>query len=342
MPRAVTGDDGGVMAKPSQPPTTKARLFDADRSDRVVELDATAVAAIEDRQLLWVDTQVDADSKEGGHLLDLLPFDKDAVKRMWAAAPSPRLTVHGHYFLARVVVLRHHARRDESVVLDLAVARNVVLTSHSESVDFLDELDRRITGDTTLGEIDSTDFATVLMDGLVTSYLELTDGILAEVDRLDGEALKGTGRGDLLGDLVDLRHRIAAVRRALVAHRSVIAGMASADFQVIAGSDAAPRWSALTERFEGAIGAIDSAREALLGTFDIHMSRTAQRTNDVVKTLTVVSVLLLPAGVIAGFMGMNIKAPYSNDDPTIFWIVVALIILVAGSTLVVLRLRKWL
>ena len=330
------------MVKPSQSSATKARLFDADRSDRAVELDAATVASIKDRQLLWVDTGVDGDSKEGGNLLDLLPFEREAVERMWASAPAPRLAIHGDYFLARVVVLREKGRRDERVVLDLAAGKNVVLTAHAEPVAFLDELDRRITEDTTLGEIDSTDFATVLMDGMVTSYLELTDGILAEVDRLDGEALKGTSRGDLLGDLVAIRHRIAAVRRALVAHRSVIAAMASADFQVIAGADAAPQLAALTERFEGAIGAIDSAREALLGTFDIHMSRTAQRTNDVVKILTVVSVLLLPAGVIAGFMGMNIKAPYSNDDPTIFWIVVAVIILVAGLTLVLLRARKWL
>lgn len=330
------------MAKPSKEPETKARLFDADRSDRVIELDAKAVASVKDRQLLWIDTGLGGETPDHERFLDMLPFDRDAVERMWASAPAPRLTVHGDYFLARLVVLRHEGPRDERVVLDLAAGKNVVLTAHRETVDFLTELDDRITADTTLGEIDTTAFATVLIDGIVTSYFELTDGILAEVDRLDTEALRGIGKRDLLGELVELRHRIAGVRRALVAHRSVIAAMASADFQLIAGPDAAPRLEALTERFDGAIGAIDSAREALLGTFDIHMSRTAQRTNDVVKILTVASVLLLPAGVIAGFMGMNIKAPYSNDDPTIFWIVVALIILVAGLTLVLLRVRKWL
>ena len=50
----------------------------------------------------------------------------------------------------------------------------------------------------------------------------------------------------------------------------------------------------------------------------------------------------VPTTVIAGFMGMNIKAPYSNDDPTIFWIVLALIGAIAVGTLVVLRLRRWL
>ena len=329
------------MPKQSQSLTTKARLFDADRSDKEIKLSSKAVASIGDRQLLWVDALLGSES-ESAPLLDLLPFERDVVERMLALPPSPRLSVHGDYFLARVVVLRERAGRDESVVLDLAVGKNVVLTAHREPVEFLAELNERVKGDTTLGEIDSTDFATVLLDGLVTSYLELTDEILAEVDRLDGEALKATGRRDLLADLVALRHRIAAVRRALVAHRTVISAMAGADFQVITGADAAPRFVALTERFDGAIGAIDTAREALLGTFDIHMSRTAQRTNDTVKILTIVSVLLLPTGVIAGFMGMNIKAPYSNDDPTIFWFVVVGIAFVAALTVLALRIRKWL
>lgn len=56
----------------------------------------------------------------------------------------------------------------------------------------------------------------------------------------------------------------------------------------------------------------------------------------------VVSALLLPTTVIAGFMRMNIKAPYSNDHPLIFWVVLSAIGCIAIATLVVLRLRRWL
>ena len=47
----------------------------------------------------------------------------------------------------------------------------------------------------------------------------------------------------------------------------------------------------------------------LIGTFDVHMTRTAQRTNDIVRVLTWTSVILLPAVVLAGIMGMNFKVP---------------------------------
>ena len=329
------------MTKQAQSVTTKARLFDADRSDKVIELTSKTVRSVGDRQLLWVDALLDTEA-DSHPFLKWLPFDTEVVERMWAGAADPRLSMHGDYFLVRVVVLSEQKRRDERIVLDLAVGKNVVLTAHREPLEFLADLDDRIRGDTTLGEIDATDFATVVMEEFITSYQEVTDSILAEVDRLDGEALKSTGRQDLLATLVALRHRIAIVRRVLVAHRTVISSMAGADFGVITGSEAGPRFKAVTDRFEGAISGIDSAREALLGTFDIHMSRTAQRTNDAMKVLTIVTVLLLPTGVLAGFMGMNITAPYSNDDPTIFWFVIVAIILIAALTLFALRLRKWL
>jgi Mg2+ and Co2+ transporter CorA len=60
------------------------------------------------------------------------------------------------------------------------------------------------------------------------------------------------------------------------------------------------------------------------------------------KVLTIVTVLLLPTGVLAGFMGMNIAAPYSTQDPLIFWVVVIAIIVIAALTLYALRVRGWL
>jgi magnesium transporter len=330
--RAPEGPDGSQF---------EARLFDADRTDRKVTFDAKSVESLTDRQLLWIDLPREADAGAAADGLDWLPFERANVERMWAAPLAPKLSLHGEYFLAHLLIVQADGHGDKTTALDLAVARNVVLTAHDGPIAFLAEINERVTVDTSLGEIDSIDFASVVVDGLLTSYLELTDQILARVDELDAEALKSTGRRDLLAEMVQLRHRIAAIRRTLAAHRSVIVGMSGADFGLVTGAADAHGFGATSERFESAIGAIDAAREALLGTFDIHMSRTAQRTNDVMKTLTVVTVLLLPTGAIAGFMGMNEKPPFSNDDPLVFWAVVGLIVVVAIGTLLIFRARRW-
>jgi Mg2+ and Co2+ transporter CorA len=95
------------------------------------------------------------------------------------------------------------------------------------------------------------------------------------------------------------------------------------------------------ERLTRASEAIAHVREMLIGTFDVHMTRTAQRTNDIMRVLTWASVILLPAAVLAGIMGMNFKLDFFAN-PTFFWIVIGFMVLLATSTLLVARWRGWL
>ena len=306
-----------------------------------MRLTAETVGAIKERQLLWIDIRDDVQSKALGSLLGLLPIDADAAQGFWGSSIQPRLRLSGSYFQLRVMAVETRDGREHLTALDMVAGTNFVVTIHPEPIRALDEFRERLERDTIFGTLDSGGFAAVLLDGFVTSYLELSDEFAATVDRLDGEALQPNGRGDLLPQMVALRHRIAASRRGLAAHREIVAALARADFAAIAGTAATSYFESLANRFNDAIDAIDGSRDALVGTFDIHMSRTSQRTNEIMRTLTIVSVLLLPAGVISGFMGMNAKPPFSLDDPMVFWIVVIVIAVIAAVTMVTIRARRW-
>jgi len=319
----------------------RAVLFDADRTDHEVVLSPTTVKGLDDRQLLWVD--IIASSTDGSvrEHLESIPADGTDVDRFLARSAGPRLELHGDYFALRVAA-QGEDDRAAPVPLDLIAGRNYVVTVHPGPVPFLADFADRMEADTSLGMIDSGSFSAVLLDGLLTGYLRVADELEAAVDALDQEALKPNSTRDLLGDMVALRHRIAKARQRLASHREVFAAMARPDFEIVAEMDSWERFQPLATRCETAMSAIEDSREALVGTFDIYTSRTAQRTNNIVKVLTVVSVLLLPTTVVAGFMGMNIKAPYSNDDPTIFWYVIGAIAVIAITTIALLRLRRWL
>ncbi len=316
----------------------RTRLFDADHRDHQVELTPTIVDGLSDRQLLWVDVTGELDAVGLRNLTRSLPTRADDLRRTWADTGGPRLDIHGDYFALRVIA-RDQGRKPGEV-LDLLAARDLVVTHHAGPLPFLDDLDQRIESDTALGQIDSTGFVAAVLEAFVTANLERLDDIEAAVDRLDTEALRTTSR-DLLDGMVEVRHGIALLRRQLAAHRDVFAALAGADFEAIVGSGSTAHLQRLADRLQSTIEAVDASREALVGTFDIHMTRTAQRTNDIMKTLTMVNVLLLPAAVVAGFMGMNEKPPWGLDDPAVFWIVVALLVVIALGTVLLLRVRRW-
>ena len=67
-------------------------------------------------------------------------------------------------------------------------------------------------------------------------------------------------------------------------------------------------------------------------------TRVAQRTNDTMKTLTILSAVLLPASLVAGVLGMNFALPVFEDAANFWWVVAAMGVLMA-VTLGVARYR---
>jgi Mg2+ and Co2+ transporter CorA len=78
-----------------------------------------------------------------------------------------------------------------------------------------------------------------------------------------------------------------------------------------------------------------------VSSFDVLMTRTAQRTNEVMRALTLVTVLGLPATITAGFLGMNVIVPVPKDDPSSFWLIAGVVVLFEIVLVVLARLKRW-
>ena len=72
------------------------------------------------------------------------------------------------------------------------------------------------------------------------------------------------------------------------------------------------------------------------------MTRTAQRTNDIMKVLGLATVPLLPGSLVARLLGMNMIVPLAKDDPLSFWMLGGGVPLAIGALLVAVRRRRWL
>ena len=70
------------------------------------------------------------------------------------------------------------------------------------------------------------------------------------------------------------------------------------------------------------------------------MATSAQRSNEVMKALTILSAILLPAVVLAGVMGMNFKIGFF-DNPGNFWLAVGAMVTLAVVVLGISRWRSW-
>jgi magnesium transporter len=77
--------------------------------------------------------------------------------------------------------------------------------------------------------------------------------------------------------------------------------------------------------------------DGLSSTFD---SLASHRLNEVIKALTVISVVILPLTLITGVFGMNVPLPYDESEVSLAGIV-AVMVLISAAMLFVFRKRHW-
>lgn len=66
------------------------------------------------------------------------------------------------------------------------------------------------------------------------------------------------------------------------------------------------------------------------------------RMTNIMKTLTIISVIVFPLTLLAAIFGMNAKYMPLVDNPNGFWLIVGLMILIGGTMLTIFKNKKWL
>ena len=321
--------------------TVRARLYDARGDDRDVDIAELEPGKIDDRTLLWID----ADSGDAAHIDSIaraVGLEPQLVRVLSGDLRRPKLVRLPERIAMALSAINREGGDDDGLVrreLDVVLGRNLVITVHDGPLGAIREFGEQVRDERELGLLDAGAFTTGVVDAVLTSYVAEVETIEAEIDRLDQVALRAPlDQDDFLARVVTLRRRIAILRRWLAPNRDAIAPLVRPDLEL--HGDIAPAWPGLVDRLERVIGQVENARELLVGSFDVYLGRAAQRSNDVMKTLTIVSSILLPSVVLAGVMGMNFKLPFFDESGNFFIVIGAMLVLAIGI-LAAARMRHW-
>jgi Mg2+ and Co2+ transporter CorA len=305
--------------------------------DETVDIARWTPREIPADELLWVDL-TDPSTGEVDDVARALDLDEETKELLGVDSEGPRVAVR-ESGVEVVVRVPGDGLDDDPQALRIIVGNEWIVTAHQVPARFLEEHRAGIQDQREVGRLSPVQFLVAVLNWQVDAYIRAAGLLEREVDTLDDAALRT--EHDLLDRLVAMRRRIARYRRMLAPHREIFAELARPDLLPDLEEHERMALEAVGERLERASEAIGNAREMLIGTFDVHMTRTAQRTNDVMKVLTLASVILLPSVVLAGVMGMNFQVGFF-DDPQLFWVVLVVMGAMALGTVVVARWRGWL
>jgi magnesium transporter len=188
--------------------------------------------------------------------------------------------------------------------------------------------------------LDGPSFLAALLEWVLGSYTAAFERIEQRLEQFDVHAMRGEGDEDDIEKLIAMRLVVGKLRRALAAHRSALVALTHPELEALGDHASSERFQSLFTRYESTLQEARDAREAIVGSFDVLIARGGHQTNQIMKVLTLTSVILLPGALIAGVMGMNFKVGLFTHA-WLYWVVVAAIIAIAPLTVGFAKQRRW-
>ncbi len=317
-----------------------AFVFDERESRHVEDLRA-ALDQVGDKALLWLALR-DPTEPEVAVVQEALGLGDEHSGRLLEQPPRASLVDEGEHLHVTLYVASGEGGEPVLRPVECVLGPNWVVTAHEAEIEVLEEFLELAEGGGQIGELDSPSFIAAVVQWVVTSYFRAFEEVESELEELDARVMSDIPKNVSaeLERLVELRRSIGTLRRALSAHDEVIAALAHPELDLLSTETSAERFAALGNRVTQAVEAAREAKESTRGSFDLLVARIGQRTNDVMKLLTLVTVILLPASVLAGVMGMNFRVGFF-DRVWVFWAVIAAMLGIAVMVLSIARNRSW-
>jgi magnesium transporter len=315
-----------------------AILFDGERVDHLDDL-PNRPEALNGSKLLWVD--IDRRSGESAaKITDAFDLDDATCERL--ASSEGRAVFHDYgRYMHMTTYSPCEEEGEDLTALECVVGKNWVITAHDRPLAVLQEFADRVSGSGDTGELDGPAFLATLLEWVLGAYSAAFEEVEQRLEEFDVKAMRGEGKPEEhIERLVSTRREVGVLRRALAAHRSALTALTHPELEALGNDGSGERFESLLTRFEATVQEARDARESTVGSFEVLIARTGHRTNDIMKVLTLTSVILLPGALIAGVMGMNFKVGLF-DATWLFYVVLVVIAAIAPVIIGVAKARDW-
>lgn len=179
-----------------------------------------------------------------------------------------------------------------------------------------------------------------LVDRAVDEYFPILDVIDERIEGLERQVFESRDRDSILPTLFRLRRSVRAALRAARNQRESVQRLAVGTVRSLR-KETCYLFRDVHDHLILIHDSLDDHRETLGGLRDTHLGVLSNRMNEVMKSLTVFSAILLPLAFVTGLWGMNVPVPFEGH----WWGFFVVLGICIAITLVVFRLmdrRGWL
>lgn len=183
-----------------------------------------------------------------------------------------------------------------------------------------------------------------ILDRLIKYCYEVLDGHSKRITHAQDTIFDlASKQRDTASEILTLRHNIIKIRKILQNHKNILQSLTEMKSSLVPASELKKYYSSLVDHSKRIWENLENQREMIEVLNDTNESLLNDQMNNIMKTLTIFSVIVFPLTLFAAIFGMNtVEGMPFMSQANGFWFVILLMLLATCGMLIIFKKKRWL
>lgn len=319
------------------------RILIYDRKKEIINFDVPRKKITElvenPDYIMWLD--IDEPYKEdmdwlkenfGFHPLDL----EDCISLI----ERPKIDVYEdyHFLVMHFPVFDKTTRRLLPIQVNVFLGTNFLVTIRKGYIKSLNRTFENVSKDKELLYKGTDYLLHKVVDDLVDYCFPILEKIRGNIQNVENMVFNGATR-QTIRDILIIKRNIILFRNILDPQIRILRGIEVRDSKFIA-EELEVYFGDIVDHLQKIEDSLESYGEIIESLQDAHQSIVSNHINEIMKILTIISIMMLPLTLISSIYGMNIMLPISKS-PIAFLIIISIMILMALGMFIYFKIKHW-
>ena len=314
-----------AISQPARSP--QINLIDYNQNELIYLNNLTpreCAAYLDTESVSWFDITVlnnESTWQELGRVFNLHPLILEAVVNV---PQRPKIEDHSEQLviITQMANLKPQATGFWLEQVSFVLGKNYLLTVQEEPErDCFDPIRERLNRNRGVIRQRQADYLTyALWDAVIDGYFPVLEAYGEKIELLEDEAIKYPSNRTL-AKIHRVRRELLALRRGIWSQRDAL-NVLIREGHPLVSDRVQPYLKDCYDHTVQIIDMLETYRELASGLMDVYLSAVSNKTNEVMRLLTVISTIFIPLTFIAGVYGMNFNpdaSPWNMPELNWYW-----------------------
>lgn len=296
------------------------------------------------KDLVWVDLESPT-QEEVRALMEEFNIHPLAAEELLVPTLRPKVDLYPNfiYLILHFPAITHRHTGGREQEIDFIIGKKFLITTHYDLVDSLHEFSKVFEVNSILEKSNIGDHAGFILFYILKELYKMLDRELAHIRHDFAEIepkIFGGKERDMVTSISHLNRDLLNFRQTIRPHQEVLESFELAGTKFF-GEDFSYYLHTITGEYFKISSILDGHRETLMELRDTNDSLLTTKTNDIMKTIAIISFVTFPLSLVATIFGMNTNTlPIVGSDYD-FWVIIGIMVSITFVIFAYFKRKRW-